>query len=390
MFAVQLSTYVPRECGIATFAADLTEELDSQKVMEPVKVAAMDDGQKREYPDRVFWKVAENDREAYRETAARINESGAALVNIQHEFGIYGGEDGDYLLAFLRELRQPVITTLHTVLAHPTSGQLAVTREIARRSHYFVVMSQRAVSFLVALGIDSSKLVVIPHGVPQVPSWPRGQLRSRLGLEGRKVFLTFGLLSSGKGLEYVLDAIPWVAARHPDVLYLIAGETHPKERRFGDYRLYLQDRVQELGIEGNVRFDPVYLSKERLIEYLVASDAVITPYLGVEQSVSGTLTYALGFGKAVISTRYHYATETLRGGKGLLVDFRSAVSVAKAMNRLCANSTLQRNLETRAYDLGRHFTWPKVALSYINLYQEVATEFVQPKKYTEGVSFVNG
>lgn len=372
-----VSTFPPRRCGIATFTCDFVEAMSAINPGRTARIIALSDlPGEYNYDSRVALELPQHEEAAYKEAALWLNKSDVVGVSIQHEFGIYGGRDGSYLLSFLEALKKPAITTLHTVLSNPDRHRRDIVREIARKSCAVVVMAERARDFLVAsYGISPRKIVVIPHGVP-VPSTlgqPQERLKVKYGLEGRRVICTFGLINPGKGIEYAIKAMPSVVARHPDVAYLILGQTHPGvKKEYGEeYRISLQRLVKSLGIEDNVRFVDAFLSKEEIIEHLLFTDIYLTPYLNREQITSGTLAYAVGLGCAIVSTPYYYAEELLGGGRGLLCRFRDADSIAQCLIEILDSPQRQRELETRARAFGRKMSWPNVARAYGRLLQRI-------------------
>ncbi|MDI3317322.1 MAG: glycosyltransferase family 4 protein [Bacillota bacterium] len=371
---VFLSTYPPQRCGIATFTQHLVETMAGLSVEPPAVVAVSDGVDARLYPDEVVAVLDREDRPAYRETARMLNRSGAGAVVVEHEYGIFGGTDGSDLLELTDALEIPWVVTLHTVLRHPTARQRAIIRRLAERARRVVVLAQRAQEILVDVyRLDPSRLVHIPHGAPDGVPVSRHELRRRLGLEGATVLCTLGLINPGKGIEYVIDALPILVQEFPDLLYLVLGQTHPGIlRQSGEsYREMLKLRARQLGVEEHVRFVDTYLDDQSLVEYLVASDIYITPYLSPEQISSGTLAYAVGLGKAVISTPYAYAQELLADGRGLLVPFRDAEAIAEAVRAVLGSPRLRRGMERRARLVGRSMAWPRVAEEYLGLLEEV-------------------
>src|SRR5512142_371918 len=318
-----IGNHLPRQCGIATFTADLADALSEQLPQAECLVLAMNDvGKRYEYPERVRFEIKERDLSAYRRAADFLNVNGADVVCLQHEFGIFGGKAGSNIVSMLRQLRMPIVTTLHTVLRNPDRFQRDVFDELIGLSTRLVVMSAGGASILRdTYGVSTEKIDNIPHGIPRVPDSSR--VKSHLGVSDRSVILTFGLLSPDKGLEYVLDAFPEVLARHPEAMYIVLGATHPqvKEQHGEIYRLMLANRARKLGIDTNVVFHDRFVAQSELIEFLAAADVYVTPYLNPEQSTSGTLAYATGAGKAVISTPYRYAQELLADGLGMFVPF---------------------------------------------------------------------
>jgi glycosyltransferase involved in cell wall biosynthesis len=296
-----------------------------------------DTGQRHTYPPRVRFEIAESDVTSYRRAADFLNVNTVDVVCVQHEYGIFGGKAGSHVLALLRELRMPIVTTLHTVLGEPTPVQRGVMDELARLSRRLVVMSAHGAALLRGVyGVPQEKIDLIPHGIPSVP-FARPN-KGQLGVEGKSVILTFGLLSPDKGIEHVIDALPAILERYPDTVYIVLGATHPhvKDRHGETYRLMLEQRAQRLGVDSSVIFHDRFVSKGELVEFLSAADIYITPYLNPEQITSGTLAYAVGAGKAVISTPYVYARELLVDGRGILVPFRDGQAIGREVIGLVA------------------------------------------------------
>ncbi len=369
-----LSTYPPRECGIATFSRDLVREL--REVGVRPAVVAMDDGNGAyRYGPEVVGRIREAYREDYRAAALLLNRAPVDVVNVQHEFGIFGGEWGEDLLEFLDPLDRPVVTTLHTVLSNPPAKARQILRTLCRRSAAVVVLSPSAVDLLEErYGVPRNRVHMIWHGVPTVDRVPREVAKARLGLRGRWVLTTFGLVSPGKGIEDVLDALPAIAETFPDVLYLVLGETHPNlRRREGEwYRAMLLERVQRLGIQELVRFENRYMEDEELIQYLQATDVYLTPYLNPDQIVSGTLSWAMACGCAVVSTPYRYAQDVLSDGRGVLVPFRSPKAIAAAVIDLLSDPGRRERVAERAWQFAQQMRWPVVARTYASLFRQVA------------------
>jgi glycosyltransferase involved in cell wall biosynthesis len=369
-----IGDYLPRRCGIATFTTDLCEALAAQfpeSSCFAVPVTDTEDGY--DYPPRVRFEMAERDLDSYRRAADFLNITNVDLVSLQHEFGIYGGPAGSHILALLRELRMPIVTTLHTVLREPDSQQRKVMKELGELSDRLVVMSERGRSFLRDIyAIPSEKIDLIPHGIPDVPFVDPNFYKDRFGVEGKLVLFTFGLLSPSKGIEYVLEAMPEVLSRHPQIVYVVLGATHPHVvRHEGEaYRLMLQRMVRERGIQQNVIFHNRFVTLEELVEFIGAADVYITPYLNREQAVSGTLAYTLGAGKAMISTPYWYAEEQLAEGRGLLVPFRDSQAIATTVLNLLDDEAERHAMRKRAYLYSRERTWPNVARLYMESFQQ--------------------
>lgn len=367
-----LSTYPPRACGIATFTQDLVNALREESGSAP-SIAAVSDSA-YSYPPEVKFTLDQLDPNSYLETAQSINLSGADLLMIEHEFGIYGGRSGEYLLKLTKLLKIPYLLTLHTVLPNPKPMQHDILAKLAAGCRKIVTMSSSSVQILREVyGADPDKIAVIPHGVPEMEVEDREQLQGEIGIGGRFVVSTFGLLSPGKGLEYGIGAVARVAQKHPEILYLILGQTHPVVReKYGEqYREKLEAKVAELGIQDNVRFVNRYLTKEEIILYLTVSDAYMTPYLGKDQAVSGTLAYAAGYGRVIISTPYPYAREMLADGRGLLAKFRSTVALEKCILQVLRNPKQKAEMERKTLEVGRTMMWSKVAEDYLSVFREV-------------------
>lgn len=376
-----VSTFPPRQCGLATFAEDLVEAMDGLGKFPPVKVVAVSRrGVSYAYPPRVWREIIQEDRQSYLAAAQAINRSPVDLVLIQHEYGIYGGSNGSYILTLLASLQKPVVATFHTVLMQPHTHQRSLLQEIASTCSAVVVPAEKGREILVRqYKISPSKIRVIHHGVPPAPSCTRKSLEDKYSLHNRTILCTFGLLHPGKGLEYAISALPQVVSRHPEVLYLILGETHPEVKRHSGeaYREYLEGLVNELDLAGHVLFVNRYLSKEELLEYLSLADLYLTPYLSEEQICSGTLAYAVSMGKAVISTPYFYAREILANGRGCLVPFKDSQQLAESINFLLDNPQERERMQANAKEFGRRMLWPEVARQYTALFQEVLDAFPQ-------------
>lgn len=373
-----LGNHLPRQCGIATFTTDLSSALASADPELDCFVLAMNDGRLHHaYPGRVRFELTDTDLGAYTRAADFLNVNAVDVISVQHEYGIFGGKAGSHLLTMLRELRMPIVTTLHTVLAEPNLHQRRVMDEITALSDRLVVMTARGGSLLRDVhGVDESKIDVIPHGIPDVPF---AGSKNLLGVEGRPLILTFGLLSPDKGLEYVIDALPEILAQYPDVIYIVLGATHPHiiERHGETYRVMLEDRAKRLGVDGNVIFHNRFVSQSELSEFLAAADIYITPYLNPAQITSGTLAYALGAGKAVISTPYPYAQELLAEGRGILVPWKDSGAIAAEIVGLLGDPEKRMLLRRNAAAHGRAMLWPAVAQSYLNTFERARGEHDQ-------------
>jgi glycosyltransferase involved in cell wall biosynthesis len=372
-----IGTYPPRECGIATFTADLRRSLASvSKGVQASVIAITNPSDRFQYPEEVVFVIRQNHLADYRLAAEYINFSGADIVCLQHEFGIFGGADGRYILELLKNLREPVVTTLHTTLPEPSASLRETLIRVSDLSDRLVVMNSKAGPILRDVyGIPERKISLAHHGVPDVSFIDPNYYKDHFGVEGRLVLLTFGLLNRNKGIETVLEALPGIVNKHPEVVYIVLGATHPEVRRRQgeEYRLSLQRRAHELGIEEHVIFHDRYVSFEELCEFIGASDIYVTPYHSRDQIVSGTLAYAIGMGKAVVSTPYLYAEELLSGGRGRLFDFRDAKALENTLNEMIENEAERHQMRKRAYEFGRQMTWSEVALRYLDLFERVTT-----------------
>ncbi len=373
-----IGNYLPRQCGIATFTTDLceaiaTEYADTTCIALPVNDTKVGYA----YPPRVRFELVEKDIESYRRAAYFININNVDLVCLQHEYGIYGGPAGSHILALLRELNTPIVTTLHTVLQEPNPAQHRVLQEIAALSDRVVVMSERGVDFLEEVyGVPRGKIDLIPHGIPDVSFVDPSFHKDLFGVEGKIVLLSFGLLSANKGLETVIAALPAIVAHNPNVVYIVVGATHPHVlRQQGEtYRLSLQRLAQELGVAGHVIFYNRFVSLGELIEFISAADIYITPYLNPAQITSGTLAYTLGAGKAIISTPYWYAEEMLADERGMLVPFNDPAALAEQVIDLLENESKRHAMRKRAYLFGRAMIWPQVAHRYMESFKRARAE----------------
>jgi glycosyltransferase involved in cell wall biosynthesis len=380
MRVLVLASFPPRECGIATFTKDVVDNLSARRDVR-CEVIATDEsgGEARAYGPQVVARLKRDDPAAYGSMAAFINSHPASALLVQHEYGLFAGEDGEALLALLAAVRKPVVVALHTILPEPSPHHRGVTRRICALAHSTVVLSRTGKEILQRVyGADAEKIRVIPHGVPDVPFSSTAPAKHRLGLGDRTLISTFGLLSRGKGLEDAIWAMRTVAAAHPEALYLILGETHPgvRQQEGESYRESLHALVATHGSQNNVAFVNRYLSFEDLLEYLAATDIYLTPYLNAGQIVSGTLAYAAGCGKAIVSTPYLYAQELLAEGRGLLCDFRNHDSIAEAVGTLLQHPEQRHALERRAYQYGRSMKWATVASSYARALRDATRSIV--------------
>lgn len=369
---VLLGSHVPRQCGIATFTADLARALSEADPSLKIDAIALSDKPGYSYPESVVYEIDERSANSYGPAAEYINRSGYDVLSVQHEYGIFGGDSGCYLMSLVREAKMPIVTTLHTVLRDPNDTQRAVMDELLQLSERVVVMTRRAIDLLVEVhGISPEKVDLIPHGIPEIPLSAGTDLRHREGIRGPMI-LTFGLLSPDKGIQHVIEAMPAIVQKLPNAVYYVVGATHPnvKSQTGEAYRESLIQRSRELGVDKNVRFVDRFVSKEELVEFLGAMDIYITPYLNPKQITSGTLAYSVGAGKAVISTPYTYAQELLADGRGLLVPFKDPGAIADAVMRIEEEPELRRQIGRRAAAYGRQMLWPEVAKSYLRTFTQ--------------------
>lgn len=365
--------YVPRKCGIATFTHDVCQAVSSRYPATDCIVAAVDDCPGGYlYPPEVRFEFAEQDLSGYRRAADYLNFSDVDVVCLQHEYGIYGGSAGGHILALLRDLRMPVVTTLHTVLREPDKAQRRVLTQLAELSTRLVVMSERGKAFAEQIyGVPEQKIDLIAHGIPDMPFVDPNFYKDQFGVEGKRVILTFGLLSPNKGIEHMLRALPKVIEEFPNVVYIVLGATHPSLlREHGEsYRLSLEMLAEELRIKKHVAFYNRFVELDKLAEFIGAADLYVTPYLNPAQITSGTLAYAFGCGKAVVSTPFWHAEELLGEGRGVLVPFRDADALAAAVLKLLRDEPERHAMRKRAYLLGREMIWSHVAGRYMESFQ---------------------
>lgn len=376
-----VSTSPPRACGIATFSSDLTAAMRAADPSVRIAWAAINEAQSlHPYGPQVRWRIEQGDPATYQRVAADLNQADVDIVSVQHEFGLYGiwrDEFEDHLAPFLETLRKPLVATLHTVLPEPSPSIRQAVQRLARRSAAVVVMAERARGLLeVEYGVEPAKIHVVQHGVPLIEPKGRRRIKQQLGLRERSIVSTFGLVDPRKGLEFMVRALKDIVPTHPEVLYLIVGRTHPElVRRDGEaYRNELTAVVQASGLDDHVAFVDEYLSQRDIIDYLLLSDVYVTPYLDANQITSGTLSYALAAGKAIVSTRYLHAIEALSDGRGLLVGFRDEHALAEAVLRILDDDELKQALERAAYEYGRKMAWPTVAQEILRLYRVVASQ----------------
>ena len=370
-----IGNYLPRQCGIATFTTDLVEALSSEKPDIKCWAVVMNDRPDGySYPEKVRFEIDQNKLSDYEVASEFLNVNQIDIVSVQHEYGIFGGPAGSHILKLLGNLRMPVVTTLHTVLKDPAPEYREVTQKLAELSDKLIVMSNKASDFLKDIyDIPEKKITLIHHGIPDMPFIDPSYYKDNFDVEGKKVILTFGLLSENKGVENVLKALPSVIQKHPDVIYIILGATHPNilKAQGEEYRISLQQLVQKLDIGDHVIFKNRFVELEELCEYLGTADIYITPYLEEAQITSGTLIYAMGTGKAIISTPYWYASEMLADDRGVIVPFKDPDAIAKQIIGLLDNDVKRNTIRKNAYTFCRQAIWKEGAQSYLEVFNKV-------------------
>lgn len=378
---IYVSSYIPRKCGIATYTKDLTNAINLLNSRSLAEILVIDrPSESVEYPWEAKYKMTEDSLGEYLLAAQYVNRSHCDLVSLQHEFGIFGGEAGEYVVHFAEALERPLVSTFHTVLENPNDHYADILKRLAARSEAIVVMMNEGARRLVKwYGIPKKKIAVIPHGVPDLPFNDSTRHKKQRQLSDRIVLGNINLLSPWKGIEYALQAVAQIAQKYPQVLYMVIGQTHPSiiKQHGEQYRHSLRKLVRDLDISQNVKFINEYLPLPDLIKWLKTLDFYITPYIDPDQVTSGALAYAIGAGKACISAPYTYAKEVLSDQRGVLVPFRDPTAIAQAVIHLIEHPDDKEEIEKRAYQYGRLMTWPNVANSHLNLYRTVLKNYVQ-------------
>ncbi|RPI10770.1 MAG: glycosyltransferase, partial [Acidobacteriales bacterium] len=383
-----IGTYPPRECGIGTFTRNLFRSMviNNGIIKDSIDgfiVAMNDHDQTYNYPEEVKFTIRQEHQRDYLSAVKFINLSGADLCILEHEFGIFGGQDGVYILSLLHRLEIPLIVTLHTIIKAPSYNERAILVEICRMADKLIVMSHKGIEFLTSIyNLDPEKIVFTDHGVPDL-QFSQVQSKEEFNLENKKVLLTFGFIGRNKGIETVIKALPKVIEKYPDVLYMVLGKTHPNILRYAgeEYRNYLQLLVQSLNLNNNVFFLNEYISQKELFKYLSAADIYITPYTNEAQITSGTLSYAIGAGSAVVSTPYWHASELLADGRGKLFDFNDSIGLSAILLDLLDNPDELSNIRKKAHEYGKKITWPKTGEKYIEVAKEILKD--KPKVYVK-------
>jgi glycosyltransferase involved in cell wall biosynthesis len=372
-----LSTFPPRKCGIATFTADLVNAIGQLNKLKDQRIISID-GRRLFKPtyEATEHKIGRDFVDDYLLMADFLNHCPVDVVNIQHEFGIFGGDSGEHICSFLDKLKKPAATTLHTVLPNFEKKTDEVFHRVVEKSAAIVVLNETTRALVKNYGVPAKKIKLIPHGCPDLPLVDSAKVKPELGLKNKIVLSTFGLLSKGKGIEHVIQALPEIIKREPRIVYYVLGVTHPQVKRTDGeaYRNTLLKMAKNLGLSGHVKFLNRFLSKLELYNYLQATDVYITPYPSPNQVSSGTLSYALAAGKAVVSTPYLHAKEALGKGRGVFCKFNDSASIAEKVIEIIENKPLRRSLEHKAYCYSRRFTWPLVAKKYLALFDELTRQ----------------
>lgn len=382
-----IGNHLPRRCGIATFTHDLRQAVaNAQSDLDTYVVAMNDESGVYDYPPAVRFQVRQNVLHDYHKAAAHLNDAAPDVVSLQHEYGIFGGDAGANILDVISRLRMPIVTTLHTVLAAPSSTQRAVLDGIIEHSAKLVVMSDKGRHFLQTVhGVAADRIQIIPHGIPEFPFIEPQAAKTKLGYAGRSVILTFGLLSPSKGIETVIDAMPMIIKSCRNAIYVVLGATHPNlVRDQGEaYREGLVQRARQLGVADHVVFCNEFVDQATLLEYISMCDVYVTPYLSEAQMTSGTLAYSFGLGKAVVSTPYWHAQELLADGKGVLIPFADAAKTGEEIASLLTNDVRRHAIRKRAYSTSRSMTWPWTAKSYISVFKDACDTIGYASRRTE-------
>jgi len=372
---IYVSSYIPRHCGIATYTKNLTNAINLLNPYHLAEIVAVNRRQESlVYPKEVKFVLNHLQPHDYLKAAEFINHSGADLVSLQHEFGLFGGQSGDYLLPLIDALKLPLVTTIHSLPDDPRSPRALILKKIIAKSQAVTVMSNQSRQKLVKdYGIPAQKIVVIPHGIPDLAYSPTDTYKRKKKLAKRLILGNINLIAHTMGIEYALKAVALIKKQIPQVLYLVIGQTHPivLQRHGEAYRQSLKKIIKQLGIQDNVKFINQYLSLDELILWLKTIDIYVTPYLSPQQSASGALSYALGVGKFCVSTPYLYAKEVLSHNRGVLVPFRNSQTMARKIIYYWQNPEQRQVIEKNAYEYGRLMTWPNVALQYLNLFKGI-------------------
>ena len=380
---IYISSYVPRKCGIATYTKDLTRAINLINPYSKAEILALIRPEdKIDYPPEVKFKINQYKIDSYIKAAEHINKSKADIVILEHEFGLYGGEFGEYIIKLIEMVKKPLIVTAHTIPDDANKGYGLVLKDVIKFAEKVIVMMPESLQKLIKrYNCPKEKIEIIPHGVPDIALEPNDKYKKKKGLEGRIILGNINLLSEIKGIEYTIEALSEIKRHFPSVLYLIIGQTHPVvlQREGEKYRNFLKEKIKQSNLRENVKFINEYISLDELIEWLKVIDIYITPYLDPQQSASGALAYAIGAGKVCISTPYLYAKEVLAEGRGIIVPFRNSQAIADAVIDICRNPQKKLAIEKKTYKFGRLMTWYNVALQHLELFDEVIGKYANVK-----------
>ena len=367
-----ISSFRPRKCGIATFTSDLIENIGTAGGIEfKPSVVAIQSGNEHKYTKPVEFVIRRDIAADYIDAADSLNSKNMDVISLQHEFGLFGGEGGSHISLLLKRLKAPIVTTLHTILERPSAEYFDALVEVCDESETVIVMNERGIRMLTdTYGVPKRKIKLIPHGIPDISFNHRGLHKRNLGFSNRKVILTFGLIGRNKGIEVMLKAMPAIIKTHPEALYIVLGTTHPEvvKHEGYSYRDELLHIIEDLKIQNNIIFYERFVSDPVLKQFLSAVDIYVTPYLFKEQLTSGTLAFAVGAGKAVVSTPYWAAEELLADGRGKLVPFDNSEQMASAIIELLGDPYALNQMQLRAYEYGRGMIWPRIGEGYWNLF----------------------
>lgn len=383
--SIFISSYIPRKCGIATYTKDLTRTINLINPYSKLEIVALIKPEdKIDYPPEVKFKINQYKVDSYIKAAGYINKSKADIVVLEHEFGLYGGGCGEYIIRLIELIKKPLIVTIHTIPDNASKGYGLVLKEVIKFAEKLITMMPGSLQKLVKkYNYPKENIEIIPHGVPDIPLEPNDKYKKKKGLESRIILGNINLLSASKGLEYTIEALEKIKKQFNNVLYLIIGQTHPVvlKAEGEKYRKFLKEKIKQHDLQGNVKFINKYLSLNELVVWLKIIDVYITPYLDPQQSASGALAYAIGAGKICISTPYLYAKEVLAEGRGIIVPFRNSQAIADAVIDICENPQKKLRIENKTYKFGRLMTWYNVALQHLELFDEVLGKYENIKSY---------
>lgn len=384
---IYVSTYIPQKCGIATFTKDVTSAINliNPKALAEIMAVVKED-EKPDFPWEVKYQIEKDNKKSYVRAAKYINKSSCDLVLVEHEFGIFGGECGNYLLDFLKVVKKPKVMTCHTLIEDKNSCWGKTFSELIKEVDGLTVMTKYSARKLSKLyDFNPKKIAIISHGTPDMEYGSNLKYKKRKKLSNRLILGNINLLSENKGIDYTVEAVAEIAKVYPDVLYFIIGQTHPNvlKKEGEKYRKKLKRKIKKLGIQKNVKFVNRYVSLEELIEWLKIIDIYITPYLDKQQSSSGALAYAVGAGKICISTGYFYAKEILANGRGIIVPFRNSKAIADEVIKIWKNENKRKKMQEKAYTYGRFMTWPSVALQHLDFFTEIIKKHGSKKSKTD-------